>query len=195
MSKKFIVSLLLAGVFVLIYSSILDWKHRYDRPWAFASESSTPLLVGSWQGQFKDPDGITKHIEMVIIEPQQKKRNRSKSKGFNRNEELRFTGTAIIKSMLGVENDRISGLLKSSDGHDIAWISFAPINEKRKVPESFNVNISEAGTTWQDDVIRLNLSFTYITKTGSAFSSSSDDRFNKKVPVTLHRKQDPDLLR
>ncbi|TLV03982.1 hypothetical protein [Dyadobacter luticola] len=188
MAKKFIVSLVLAGVFLAVYSFILDWKFRYDRPWAFASGSNTATLVGSWQGDFKDPDGITKHIEMVIAEPEQKKRNRSKSRGFNHQDELRFTGTAVIKSRLGVENDRISGLLKSDDGHDIDKISFSPINEEKKVRESFNVSMSETGSTWQDDVIQLKLSFTYVTKTGAGFSDSADDRFDKKIPVTLHRK-------
>ena len=125
---------------------------------------------------------------MVIVEPIQKKRNRSKSWGSNRHDELRFTGTAIIKSRLGVENNRISGLLKSSDGHDIDRISFSPINEKNKVPESFNVSVSEKGSTWRGDVIQLKLSFTYVTKTGSSFWSSADDRFDKRIPVTLHRK-------
>jgi hypothetical protein len=188
MSGKLIRQLLLACVLLAVYIGFTSWKHRYDRPWAYSYDSSTPLLVGKWQGRFKDPNGISKQMDLEIAEPKEKRRNSSKSKGHNGDPALRFKGTAIIKSKLGVEDDRIEGILKSSDGHEIQRISFVPATGEKFIAESFNVSLSEPGGTWQGDVIQLKISFTYRTKTGASYTNNYDDRYDQKTPVTLHRK-------
>ncbi|MCY7353061.1 MAG: hypothetical protein LH606_20790 [Cytophagaceae bacterium] len=77
MSMKKAAKLLL----ILVALSALSWgvyqcKYQYsyeadlaDRPWAYTDEENAKLLVGTWQGQFRDPDGMAKTIRLRIVEP------------------------------------------------------------------------------------------------------------------------------
>ncbi|KAA6438299.1 hypothetical protein FEM33_16510 [Dyadobacter flavalbus] len=174
----------------LSYYGLIRWKHKYDRPWAYAADHAAPLLVGKWQGRFNDPDGVSKQMDLEITEPEVDDDilNQSKSRGRRGNRSLNFTGSAVITSSLGTEKNRLEGKLGNSDGHEITRINFIPVNEKKQIRESFNVADTEPGGLWQGDSIQLKLVFNYITKTGSAFWSSGDARFTKHTPVTLYRK-------
>ncbi|GGB96134.1 hypothetical protein [Dyadobacter sediminis] len=183
-------ALIFVCVITLSYYGFIRWKHKYDRPWAYATDHAAPLLVGKWQGRFNDPDGISKQIDLDITEPEVDDDilNQSKSRGRRGNRSLNFTGSAVITSRLGTEKNRLEGKLATPEGHEIAGLNFIPVNEKEQIRESFNVADTEPDGLWQGDSIQLKLVFNYITKTGSAFSSSGDARFHKHAPVTLYRK-------
>jgi hypothetical protein len=48
------------------YSYYSDLK---DRPWAYSEDKNAKLLVGQWQGSFKDPDGVQKSLKLEVFEP------------------------------------------------------------------------------------------------------------------------------
>ena len=63
--------LLIAGIIVLAGLTFTGIKFyggklldQYERPWAYSK--TEPLLVGRWKGQFRDPDGVVKVIDLTI---------------------------------------------------------------------------------------------------------------------------------
>ena len=180
--KKSKLVLILVAMVLLYFGS--KWEHKFKRPWAYSS--GQPLLLGKWEGDFRDPDGIEKHMVIEIDEPEEESGDYHYAlQQFD--EAHTFKGHATITSKLGTERDRIVGGLGSTDGHDIDRIDFIPLDETKRIRESFNASGTTPGGKWEGDKITLTLDFIYRTKTGSGYSDSSDPRYKKKVPITLHR--------
>lgn len=173
-------------VALLLFYIWTKWEHRYDRPWAYSYDSDKPLLLGKWEGEFRDPDGIPKHMVIEIDEPEEESGSgHYEDRQFE--EAQTFKGHATITSKVGIEQDRVKGGLGSKDGHSIERIDFIPLDELKQIRESFNVSDTTPGGKWEGDTITLTLAFTYRSKTGSAYSDFSDPRYSKKVPIILHR--------
>ncbi len=186
MLQKGIRTILLLVIGFSLFYGVERWVHKYQRPWAY--DDDQPLLLGKWEGSFKDPDGIPKKIHIEVIEPEMKDWHHDKvhsRKSFDESDE--FRGFATITSKLGTENDRIIGLLDGDDIQAIYDINFVPVDEHKQIRESFNVSYTDGIGSWHGDEMKIRLVFVFRTKTGSAFSSTADPRFDMKVPVVLHR--------
>ncbi len=173
------------------YSYYADLK---DRPWAYSRDENTPLLVGTWQGEFRDPDNIAKTIRLTIEPPvseEERSRNAArrtrKRSSFSRTDKTGFGGTATVASVRGKEAYELSGHVRTEDGHQLGPIRFSTDDGRGPIRNSFRLQAASEGGTWQGDALTLTLGFAYTTKTGSSYWSSADPRFNKKVTVHLSR--------
>jgi hypothetical protein len=180
MMKK---GLLLLGILALLSWGVYECKYYYsyysdlkDRPWAYSEDKSTPLLVGQWQGTFKDPLGVEKSIAVEIFEPvSQEERERNASRRSrrkrSRQDKRSFDGKAVISSGLGAESYEIYGSVNEEDFHRLRF-NFRPEDESKRVLPNFTLAEAKEGT-WQNDELKLNLRFVYLNADGSSTSSST----------------------
>ncbi len=174
------------------YSYYADLK---DRPWAYSDDENAKLLVGTWQGEFRDPDNITKIIRLDIAEPvtdeerakKAGRRARKRSGLGSRTDKRRFDGFATVSSHRGREAYELNGHVRTEDGHRLDVIHFQVDDELQSLRKNFTVHSAIEGGQWQNDQLTLTLAFTYTTATGSHMSDSADPRYDKKVTVQLSR--------
>ena len=188
----------LAGVSWGVYECNYYFSYRRDladRPWAYSEDKTASLLVGEWQGEFRDPDGVRKTIRLEILVPmteeeRAKKANRRtrRRKGLgSRSDKQRFDGFATVTSQRGIEEYEFYGAVRDKTGSRLNTVHFRVLDEKQQLRKNFNVLSAVDGGQWQTDSLTLMLAFTYTTATGSGYSSSADPRFDKKVTVHLSR--------
>ncbi len=190
--------LLLLGMLVLLSWGVYEckyyfsyWQDLRDRPWAYSTDKNAKLLVGRWEGAFKDPDGISKTLEIEIFEPiteeeRQEKASR-KSRRRSRENKQGFEGKAVAMSRLGTENYEIYGSVKKEDFHQLRF-NFRPQDEKKRVLPNFTLVEAKEGA-WQNDELQLSLTFSYHKADGSSFWNSADPRHDKKAETTLIRQK------
>jgi hypothetical protein len=189
MIQKGIRTIILLVVGFSLFYVVERWVHKFQRPWAY--DDDQPLLLGKWEGSFNDPDGVAKKISIEVIEPEMKEWHNDKvhsRRSFDESDE--FKGFATITSKLGIENDRIVGLLDGDDIQLIHHINFVMVDEDKHIRESFNTSYTDGIGSWHSDEMKISLAFVYKTKTGSSYSASDDPRFDMKIPVVLHRVKD-----
>lgn len=171
------------------------YADRQDRPWAYSRDENAKLLVGAWQGEFRDPDGVTKTIRLTIAEPvtdeerarKAGRRARKRSGLGSQTDKKRFDGSATVSSHRGREAYKLNGHVRTEDGHQLDVIHFQTDDALQALRKNFTVHSALEGGQWQDDRLTLTLAFTYTTATGSAFSSSADPRYDKKITINLSR--------
>lgn len=188
--------LMSVGVYQCNYKLSL-WADYRDRPWAYNRDKDAPLLVGTWQGSFTDPDGISKSIEMEIVEPLTDKERRKKSNRSHRRrtrgglggrkEKRIFDGVATVTSKLGTERYVLSGSVKEDDHHQFK-LGFGAEDEAKRLQPNFCLNLADSGH-WDADQLRFRTGFAYFTAQGSSFSDSSDPRHDYTTLVILNRKK------
>jgi hypothetical protein len=174
------------------YSYYSDLK---DRPWAYSEDKNAKLLVGQWQGSFKDPDGVQKSLKLEVFEPvtdeeRQEKASRLSRKrrgGGSRENKRAFDGVAVVVSRLGKEEYEIYGSVKKEDFHQLRF-NFRPQDEKKRILPNFTVAEAKEGN-WQNDELHLTLTFSYHKADGSSFWNSADPRHDKTVKTTLIRQK------
>ncbi|WP_353480601.1 hypothetical protein [Haliscomenobacter sp.] len=175
------------------------WRDYQVRPWAYNRDKNAKLLVGSWQGKFKDPDGIEKSMVLEVFVPlsdadRRKKASRSHRRrtrgGLGSTSEKRmFEGKAQVKSRLGIEDYLLSGSVGKEDFHQLK-MGFRAEEEKTRLQPNFCINLIESGN-WSEDKMSLQLGFAYFKADGSSFWSSSDPRHSYKTTCQLSRIQNP----
>ena len=195
--------LLLIGVLVLLSWGVYECKYYYsyysdlkDRPWAYSEDKNAKLLVGQWQGSFKDPDGVEKSIVVEIFEPvseEERERKASRRSRRNRSRENKqaFEGKALANSKLGTENYELYGSVNKDDFHQLRF-NFRPQDEKKRVLPNFTLSEAKEGI-WQNDELLLTLTFSYHKADGSSFWNSADPRYDKIVKTTLIRQKSEQL--
>ncbi|WP_428654976.1 hypothetical protein [Runella sp.] len=197
MKKKFGCLSVLLGLIVLsvvgygISHFVGGFLDRYQRPWAFSSDSNAPLLVGKWQGNFTDPDGVAKSIHLEIFVPQTTAERWTKSgrrkRGLYRTRR-NFDGAATVTSKLGTEHYSIWGSVDRNDDY-LFNLHFGAINEKYTILPNFYINIINQGR-WRENQMTLPVSFSYRIPGGSAYTNTADPRFDQKPTVTLLRQKE-----
>ncbi|GAB3941266.1 hypothetical protein GCM10028805_04230 [Spirosoma harenae] len=188
----------LAGISWGIYECkyyVSYYSDLKDRPWAYSRDEHAKLLVGTWQGEFHDPNNVAKTIRLTIAEPmtdeeraKKASRRRHKRSGLgSRTDKSRFNGTANVTSKMGNEVYDLSGHVQTDDGHRLNAIHFQGIDETGPLRNNFNVLSALEGGKWQTDELTLTLSFTFTTNTGASYWNSADPRYDRKVTVHFSR--------
>lgn len=173
------------------YSYYADLR---DRPWAYSRDDNAKLLVGTWQGEFRDPNGIQKTIRLDILLPttdderakKASRRARRRSGLGSRTDKRHFDGTATVTSLRGTEEYEINGWVDENDWHRLRSVHTRVLDEQRQLRKSFTLNGATDGQ-WQDDQLTLTVGFTYTTATGSGYSDSADPRYDRKVTIRFIR--------
>ncbi|GAB4004015.1 hypothetical protein GCM10028808_00820 [Spirosoma migulaei] len=174
------------------YSYYTDLK---DRPWAYSRDENAKLLVGTWQGEFSDPNNVTKTIRLTILPPvsdeerakKAARRTRKRSGLGSQTDKKRFDGIATVTSPRGQEAYELNGHVQTEAGNQLAVIHFQTGDEFQRLQNNFNLLSALEGGQWQGDSLTLTLALAYTTATGSSYSSSGDPRYEKTVPVHLSR--------
>ncbi|OJV12583.1 MAG: hypothetical protein BGO21_02210 [Dyadobacter sp. 50-39] len=174
------------------YSYYADLK---DRPWAYSRDEKKPLLVGRWQGKFRDPDNVSKTVLLTIKLPVSDQERASKAARFrgkqqrfaSHNEKKRFAGSATVTGASGTETYEFHGQVRTEDGHQLGTIQFYTAEGMSQVRTNFNLHSAVEGGRWNGDKLTLTVGFTYTTATGASHWNSSDPRFDKKVVIHLSR--------
>ena len=168
------------------------WYDLYQSPWAYSRDTNQKLLVGKWEGDFNDPNGVKKHLSVTIVEPTTDDERWEKAFTFkkhrrasSRNAKNVFDGTATVKSKLGTEEYTISGHVGEDDIHQLV-IHFSPVDEKKRVLPNFTL-FESTQSSWQYDDMKLTLKFAYHKADGSSFWSSSDPKHSMKITCKLGR--------
>jgi hypothetical protein len=172
------------------------WYDLYRSPWAYSKNPTEKLLIGTWQGDFTDPDGVKKHLIIKIVEPTTederweraftfKKHRRS---GYKNYPNL-FDGFANVKSKLGLEEYSISGHVENNDYHQFV-VKFSPVDEKKRVLPNFTL-FESTQSVWQDDKMDVMLKFSYHKVDGSSFWSSSIPKYSAQIKCQLQRETPP----
>ncbi|MBD2704880.1 hypothetical protein IC229_29885 [Spirosoma sp. BT702] len=188
----------LAGISWAVYECkyyVSYYADLSERPWAYSRDENAKLLVGTWQGEFHDPDNVLKTIRLTIVKPmtdeeraqKASRRTRKRSGLGSRADKQHFDGTANVTSKFGNEVYDLSGHVETRDGHRLDVIHFQGSDETGPLRNNFNVALALEGGQWQNDDLTLTLAFTFTTNTGSGYSSSADPRYDKKITVHLTR--------
>lgn len=197
-TKLLLILALLAALSWGVYQCRYQYSYEADlaaRPWAYNRDAAAKLLVGTWQGEFRDPDGVPKTIRLTIVEPtteaeREKKASRRsrRRKGLgSQTDQRRFDGTATVTSKLGQEDYEVWGSVGENNWHRLRTTYFRVVDERRQLRKNFGLREAEGGT-WQDDRLTLTLGFSYTTASGSGYSSSADPRFDRQISVQLFRR-------
>ena len=187
--KIFLVFALLLFVFGRYGLFYLDkaWDTQ-RRPWAYSKDPDKPLLVGRWQGQCVDPDGITHQISMEIVEPltdkdRMKRINRARAKRKrSKSSPTEFNGMAIIRTAAWRDSFELWGGLDDPKGHALHF-QWRPTDGT--YPPGFVINNLKG--QWQDHTITLEAAFAFFRPDGSSFYDSADTRHDQKAKLTLQR--------
>jgi len=191
--------LLIALLLVLISWGVYQCQYQYSywmdyqrRPWAYSRDKNAKLLVGKWQGQYTDPDGIAKTIELQIFEPTTEEERR-KDAGMEHHRrsmfssEIRsFDGMATVRSKMGTEHYLLDGTVDKADYHQIK-LDFRAEDEKKRLQPNFCLDLTKSGQ-WQTDDMMLKTRFAYFQKDGSSFYDSADPRYDYIATINLKRK-------
>lgn len=188
----------LYGVHELSY----QWSYRSDlknKPWAYSKDKDAKLLVGKWQGSFKDPNDVDKTITIEIFEPMTDAERREKAGDWlfkprarrsisyhKRQRRYAFEGVAMVVSNLGTEEYKLSGKVQAADFAQLS-LGFMVKDETQRLVPNFGLFAADKGH-WQTDNLQLTISFAYFKADGSSFWDSSDARHEKLATVNLHRK-------
>ncbi|WP_420151839.1 hypothetical protein [Spirosoma sp.] len=124
-----------------------------DRPWAYSRDETAQLLVGTWQGEFRDPNNVAKTIRLTIQPPmtdeeraqKASRRTRKRSGLGTRTDKKRFAGFATVTSSRGKEDYQFSGHVLTEDGHQLNVIQFSTSNEISTIRNNFNLHSSLKG--------------------------------------------------
>ncbi|WP_080058357.1 hypothetical protein [Spirosoma aerolatum] len=196
------IRLLLVVIALIALSwAVYECKYYYSyytdltaRPWAYNRDENAPLLVGTWQGEFRDPDNVAKTIRLTIEPPvSEEERSRKaarrtrKRSSFSRTDKKWFGGEANITSVRGKEEYSLSGHVRTDDGHQLGSVRFSTEDGIGPIRSNFNLQSASDGGTWQGDELTLTIGFTYITQTGASHWSSADPRYDKKVTIHFSR--------
>lgn len=185
--KLFIVGLIAAVVLGKAGCFYFDKKmDTWRRPWAYASDSSRPLLVGKWQGRCTDPDGISHQIDMEIFLPttdeERWKRVSSSHVKRDRSSRTFFDGIAILETNGNRDSCELWGGLDKADGSDLHF-QLSPVSGVH--PPGFNLNLLDG--KWQGDAIDLAVTFAFFRPDGSSFYSSKDPKHDMKAKLVMSR--------
>jgi hypothetical protein len=168
------------------------WYDLRNSPWAYSDNPSEKLLVGNWAGNFTDPDGVSKQLNINIIEPLSDKERWDKAftfkKGKSRvrsNPKKSLRGFATVKSKLGTEEYEISGHVEEDNFHQFL-IRFSPVDEKKRVLPNFTL-FESPKSTWQDDKMSLSLHFSYHKADGSSHWDSGIAKYSAVVKCESNR--------
>lgn len=184
---KLLIILIVGGgiLYGFFRTDIRDSLFLYNRPWAHSSDKNAKLFVGTWEGVFIDPTGISKKIELTILKPSADNKGRRRFfREVFRNKGL-FDGRATITSTLGVENYDIYGKLKKEDMHQF---NFEVREDKNLDIPNFYFQGATNGN-WIDDDLHFTTGFNYRRADGSSFWSSSEPIYDYKTTVSLKRKK------
>lgn len=168
------------------------WYDLYQSPWAYSRDAQKKLLVGKWEGDFVDPNGVKKHLTLTIVEPTTNDERWEKAFSFkkyrslnSRNSKYFFDGTATVKSKLGLEEYTVSGHVNEDDYHQFN-LHFSPVDEKKRVLPNFTL-FDSTPNSWEDDDMNTTLKFAYHKANGSSFWNSSDPKYSAKITCKLVR--------
>jgi hypothetical protein len=161
----------------------------YWRPWAYSTSKSTQLFVGKWAGEFKDPNGVSKKMDLEIFIPLShvdRLFNGINCNAKNQNKKTRkgFDGVATVKSVLGVEKYRINGGFKDTD---FQQFFFAPTGQESFSVDNYYLKETENDCTWEGDKLKIIMPLAFQIAGKSGYWSSSDDRFAQQVSFVLKR--------
>ena len=161
---------------------------RYQRPWAYST--TEPLLVGRWRGEFRDPDGVAKTIEVQIDLPETDDERWTRAGRRSRRKQTdkhSFDGSAIVKSKLGQEDYEIYGAVDRDNDYQFS-LKFGTADGTFSITPNFYINDTDkTQNRWQGNEMHLTLRFAYHRPGGSSYSSSADPRFDRVAPLTLTR--------
>jgi hypothetical protein len=187
--------LLFIGFLLIIALSIYYGSYWYDlrqSPWAYSRNPEEKLLIGEWQGDFADPDGVKKHIDLTILLPttnEQRWENAfkffSSRSGYSDKDQDTFHGFATVKSKLGMEEYTFYGNVHEDDFHQI-FINFSTAENKPKILSNFILTETKKAS-WQNDKLNLTLQFSYLKADGSSFWSSGVSKYSAKINCGLVR--------
>lgn len=173
------------------------WQDYQQRPWAYSQDKDAKLLVGKWQGQYKDPDGIAKVISLEIFEPLSDAERRKKAgnryrrrtrKGLGTRKDKRlFEGVATVSSRLGQEDYQLHGSVGEEDYHQLK-MQFGAKDEATRLQPNFALNLAESGH-WEGDKLTIKVGFAYFKADGSSFSDSADARYDYVATINFQRKE------
>ncbi|MES2517856.1 MAG: hypothetical protein V4585_07095 [Bacteroidota bacterium] len=168
------------------------WYDLYQSPWAYSQNTNEKLLVGKWKGDFTDPDGVKKYLDLTIIEPTTNEERWEKAftfkkrrRGISRNLNNIFDGTASVKSRLGVEEYTVSGHVIEDNYHQFS-LHFSPVDEKKRILPNFTL-FDSTPSSWQNDEMNATLKFAYHKADGSSFWKSSDPKYSAKIACKLNK--------
>lgn len=165
-------------LFFSVYSlrkCLVEFSEIKSRPWAYSSDPATKLLIGTWQGEFKDHAGVEKKLTLEILVPLTKeeldrKMNRPHSRRVRSSDKRSFDGVATIQSRLGQELYTVFGSVEKSDYH-LFKLDFSPEDESRRVlPNDAARSFTEG--KWDADTMQAQMSFTRLDADGVSRSTS-----------------------
>lgn len=174
--------LLIAGVLGMVFfaytlrkCSVTSREVR-SRPWAYSSDPTAQLLIGTWQGSFKDPAGVEKRLSLEFFVPLTEEELEDKASFTRRRRRVRtrdlrsFDGVASIQSSLGQEIYTFFGSVDASDFHRLA-LDFTPEDESKRVLPNYTARTMSDGK-WESDSLTAKLVFTHHDADGFSRSSS-----------------------
>lgn len=186
--------LIVGSFLVLCIFAALKYYSSYgndllQRPWAYSKDKNAKLFVGKWEGEFKDPDGVSKKMTLEIFVPltdddRLSKSFNKKSKSIHTKTKTGFDGTATVTSALGTENYEIWGGFEDTDFHKF---HFNVATEKNLPVANFYLAGAKYGI-WAGDQIDMTMPFNYRKANGAGFYQSSDPRFSQKAVFVMKRK-------
>lgn len=186
----FLISVLvIVGGFAAIKYYFSYGNDLLQRPWAYSTDKNAKLFVGKWEGQFQDPDGISKKMSLEIFVPltddvRLEKNFKSRSKSMHKKTKTGFDGIATVTSALGTENYEIWGGFEDTHFHKF---HFNVATEKNLPVANFYLAGAKYGI-WEGDQINMTMPFNYRKANGSSFYQSSDPRFSQKATFIMKRK-------
>ncbi len=149
-----------------------------DRPWAYSKDPSAPLLVGKWQGFYKDPAGQDKQISLEIFLPVTEEERAAKAgrrvrnrKGLgSREDKHAFEGVATVASTKGAEFYEIRGSAGTPGPQDVRFSFSVP--EDRKPPSSTYSPWRADPGRWEGKKLIISLHFNHRLEDGSIRTTS-----------------------
>jgi hypothetical protein len=178
MTRKRLLIVAIVALFMGVYllrKAIVHYQEIYSRPWAYSSDPGSKLLVGRWQGSFKDPAGVEKQLSLAILIPVteeelEDKMTRAHRSRVRSRDKRSFDGNASIHSQLGQESYLIHGTVEKADYHRFK-LDFSPEDESKRVLPNYTARAITEGK-WESDTMTLQLTFTHHDADGASRSTS-----------------------
>lgn len=191
-NKAWLFLLVMAGISVVGYKTCYwfeTWRDHRNYPWAY-SEKDSKRLVGEWNGNFTDPDGVSHSIQMTIVDPvteeerERRIRKRSRRSRVRNKSYTGFDGIALITTNGKVDSMQVNGSLGTVT---------PPCDFKARVSPAIDDNhlvgfeLNQLDGTWKEEQLHLKATFAYFRPDKSSFYDSANPKHQFTFPFVLKK--------
>ncbi len=183
------IKLLITAVVLFTVASVVGtnyWREQRMRryqAWAYPSEMHSQPLVGTWQGDYVDPDGVKQILRISVDAPIADKRSRARNTRIRARDYSLFNGSALVLVNQQSWPLAVSGEVIDLDSGKVKFSIFA--NANQRVWAGFKPDAISA--QWIGNELHCTFTFGEFTAEGYSTYRSDEPKHHAQASMVMRR--------